>query len=167
MNTRSGQAIVELVVALVVIMVLVAGIIQICSMGVSHSKLMTSARWEAGQKAMLDASSFAAPKYIAECTAGNDGIAYSRDDDTTPGDVNIFQGGIVRYAKPDELNLRREDNPVSSLANSSFPQEMFGLVDGEARTSVPLIPVVRQLLYQSDSVELQGKAWMTWTKGIY
>jgi hypothetical protein len=166
-ESRAGQAIVELVVALVVILVLVAGTIQICSMGVSHSQLMMTARREAGQKAMQEASSFSGPKFIAACTTGNDGIPFSRDDSTTAGDSALLQIGIASYAHPDELNLRRLDNPVSVLAKSPFPQDLFGLVEGEATASVELMPVVRELLYQSDSVELQGKAWMTWTKGIY
>lgn len=167
METRSGQALVELVVALVVILVLVAGLIQICSMGVSHSQLMTAARREAGSKAMSETSSFAGPQYIANCTLGPDGIAFSRDDGVIFGNAAGMQLGIVDYANPDELNLRREDNPVSVIANSAFPQELFGLVDGEASTKITLIPVVRSLIYQNETVDLKGKAWMTWTKGIY
>lgn len=157
----------ELVVALVVILVLVAGTIQICSMGVSHSRLMMAARREAGQKAMMEVSSFSGPQFIAACTPGNDGITFSRDDGTMLGDATLLQVGIVDYAHPVELNQRRLDNPISAIANSTFPQELFGLVDGETTTNVMLLPIVRELIYNSDSVNLQGKAWMTWTKGIY
>ena len=167
MKSKSGQAIVELVVALVVILVLLAGTIQICSMGVSHSQLMMAARREAGQKAMLDVSSFSGPQFISACTPGNDGIAFSRDDGTTLGDPALLQMGIVNYANPDELHKRRPDNLVSAIANSAFPQELFGLVEGKTTKSVPLIPIVRDLLYNKDTLDLQGKAWMTWTKGIY
>lgn len=167
MNLKSGQALMELVAALVVILVLVAGTIQICSMGVSHSRLMMKARQEAGQKAMQEASPFSGPEFIAACTPGADNIAFSKDDGVVPGNVALLNMGIVNYAQPDELNRHCENNAVTVLANSSYPQELFGLVDGEASASVPLMPIIRHLLYQSDSVELQGKAWMTWTKGIY
>ncbi len=166
-QNQSGQAIVELVVALVVILVLVAGTIQICSMGVSHSGLMMMARKEAGQKAMLDASSFSGPQYIAACTPGNDGIDFSRDDGATPGDAALLQLGIVDKAHPSELDQRCSGNSISALANNAFPQDSFGLVDGEATTNIILYPIVRKLLYNSDSINLKGKAWMTWTKGIY
>jgi len=167
MKPKSGQAIVELVVALVVILILFAGSIQICTLGVSHSRLMMMARREAGQKAMSEQSSFAGPLFIAACTPGNDGIAFSRDDGTVPGDPALLQVGIVDYAHPEELNQLRTNNPVSAMANSSFPQDLFGLVEGSATKNVPLIPIVRELLYNKDSIDLQGKAWMTWTKGIY
>lgn len=166
-NKRSGQAIVELVVALVVILVLTAGLLQIGSMGVHHSRLMSEARREAGRKALLEVSSFASPRFIGACTTGSDGIPFSRDDDTTPGDVALLGAGIVDYAHPDELDRRQPDNIVSVMAGSAFPQELLGLVDGEATTNVLLLPIVRQLIYDRESLPLHGKAWMTWTRGIY
>ena len=53
------------------------------------------------------------------------------------------------------------------MQRSSFPHLQFGLVEGDARISTPLMPVVRTLLYRADEVEVEGKAWLTWTKGIY
>lgn len=162
-----GQALVEFVVALVVIMVLVAGTLQISLMGVRHSRLMAEARREAGQKAMQDVSSFSGPQYIGECTVGPDGIAYTRDDDATAGDSGAFVVGVVGYAQPTELDTIRPGSPVSAIADTAFPQLMFGLVQGEKTENLPLIPVVRELIYRKDAVELKGSAWMTWTKGLY
>lgn len=166
-DKRSGQAIIEVVVALVVILVLTAGLLQIGSMGISHSRLMGEARREAGQKALLDASSFASPRFIGACTVGSDGIPYSRDDGTTLGDVAWLGVGLVDYSHPDELDQRRPDNVISIMSDSAFPEELLGLVDGETTTNVVLLPIVRQLIYRRESLTLQGKAWMTWTKGIY
>ncbi len=167
MKRQAGQAMIELVVALVVMLVLFAGILQIGSMGVRHSKLMTSARRDAGGKAMQEASTFASPDYVGACTLGNDGIPFSRDDEKTQGNMALLQVGIAGYAEPDDLNQRRSGNLVSAIAESAFPQGLSGLVDGEATESVELLPVVRALIYQSETVELQGKVWMTWTKGVY
>lgn len=166
-DRRSGQAIVELVVALVVILVLMAGLIQIGSMGVSHSRLMGEARREAGRKALLDESSFSSPRFIGAITPGGDGIPFSRDDDATPGNLVLLTAGIVDHARPDELDRRRPDNAISLMASSAFPEALMGLVDGEATTNVALLPIVRQLIYGKEPVMLQGKAWMTWTKGVY
>ena len=164
---RSGQAIVEFVVALVCILVLLAGIIQICVIGLRHSRLMSEARREAGQKAMSDSSSFAGPRYIFACTAGKDGIAYSADDDKTDGDPADLTVGVASHANPVDLDGVRPGNPVSALAESEFPQYMFGLVEGEKHDSVDLIPIVRELIYGRDSVDLKASVWMTWTKGLY
>ena len=164
---RDGQAIVEFVVALVVILVLVAGIIQIAWMGHRHSLAMGEARREAGVKAMMDLSSFESPRYIQSCTPGPDGIEYSRDDDASAGDRSGLNGGILEYAHPDDLGSVAPGNRVSVMADSEMPEVMFGLVKGEKREAVELMPIVRQLLYRDDAVEVRGLAWLTWTKGIY
>jgi len=158
---------VEFVVALVCILVLVAGIIQIAVLGFKQSKLMSEARREAGQKAMLEASSFAGPQFISACTVGPDETAYSLDDGKTEGDVSELTVGVASHAKPDDLNDFCPDNPVSTLAGSSFPQFLFGLVDSEKTERVELIPIIRELVYGKDAVELKGSVWMTWTKGLY
>lgn len=164
---RSGQAVTELVVALVALLVLFAGIVQISFLGFLHTRMMTEARRQAGVKAMQDASSFAGPDYIAARTVGADGIRYSRDDGTDDGDVSLFQAGMVRYAQPDRLNGQCPSNAFSQLYESTFPQLQFGLVEGEAVASTNLIPVVRTLLYRADTIDVVGKAWLIWTKGIY
>jgi hypothetical protein len=164
---RSGQAMVEFVVALVCILVLVAGIIQIAVLGFKQSRLMSEARREAGQKAMLEASSFAGPQFISACTVGSDEIAYSLDDGKTDGDVSELTVGVASHAKPEALNDLCPDNPISTVAGSAFPHFSFGLVESERTERVDLIPIIRELVYGKDSVELKGTVWMTWTKGLY
>lgn len=157
----------EFTVALVCLIVLAAGIIQISAMGVKHSGLMEKAREEAGRKAMQEASPFGGAEFIQACTVGDDGIAYSKDDGKESGDVSLLSAGIIGYSHPTDLNRIRPDNAVSITAASAFPQLMFGLTEGEAEDHVDVIPIVRQLLYRRDTVDLKGKAWMTWTKGLY
>ena len=158
---------VEFVVALVCILVLVAGIIQISVLGLRHSTLMNEARREAGQKAMLDVSSFAGPRYITACTVGADGVAFSRDDGKTDGDPAYVSVGLASHANPDVLDGVLPGNPVTSVAQSAFPHFLFGLVEGEKSDSVDLIPIMRELIYRKDAVDLKASAWMTWTKGVY
>lgn len=166
-DLKSGQAMVEFIVALVCILVLVAGVIQISVLGLRHSTLMNEARREAGQKAMLDASSFAGPQYISACTVGADGIAFSRDDGKTDGDPADVSVGLASHANPDVLDGELPGNPVTSVAQSAFPHFLFGLVEGEKSDSVDLIPIMRELIYRKDAVDLKVSAWMTWTKGVY
>jgi hypothetical protein len=53
------------------------------------------------------------------------------------------------------------------MAGTPFPHLLFGLVEGRADDTVELWPVVRRLLYQADSVDIEGRVWLVWTKGIY
>jgi hypothetical protein len=166
-QSRSGQALAELIVALVVLLVLVAGIIQISLLGLMQTRSMTAARREAGAKAMLDVSSFSGPEYIVARQLGNDQVNYSRDDGLSRGDVRDFQTGIVGYSRPDDLDRQRPGNAFSDLQEGAFPHLQFGLVEGESHEVLPLLPIIRTLLYRADSVEVEGKAWLTWAKGIY
>ena len=76
--------------------------------------------------------------------------------------------GIVTYAHPDLLNAVRPDNPVSVIAKSDYPASLFGLVQGEKRDSqTNRFPVIKDLIYNADVIEVRGSAWLTWTKGIY
>jgi hypothetical protein len=40
-------------------------------------------------------------------------------------------------------------------------------VQGEHKDRIALVPVIRDLIYQADEIEVRGSAWMTWMKGIY
>ncbi|MEI8350981.1 MAG: hypothetical protein WCG36_01585 [bacterium] len=166
-HCRDGQAVVELIVALVVILVLLAGIIQVGWLGVHQSRAMMEARRKAGVKAMMPVSSFAAPRFIRSCTVGADGIAYSRDDDLVPDDPAVVTDGIVAYAHPSQLDGIMPDNPVSALSKSVLPATLFGLVQGEQKDRIALVPVIRDLVYQADEIEVRGSAWMTWMEGVY
>lgn len=157
----------ELVIALVVLLVVVAGVIQVGTLGLRHMKVVNEARREAAVQAMGDDAPFAAPRYIADRREGGDATRYSRDDDYSVGDVSAFLAGIPAYADPDVLAAHRPDNVVTEMAGSAFPHLLFGLVEGQEEDSVPLWPIVRNLLYGADSVNVRGEAWLTWTKGLY
>ena len=164
---RSGQAIVELVVALVVILVLVAGTIQIGLLGLSRTELMVKARREAGSLGLQPIPAVSMPEYIGDRTVGRDGAAYSKDDGIAAGVERDFVDRIVDYAQPSRLQTYAPGNALSALSQSVAPRQMFGLTHARYTRSVPLLPVVQTLLYASDSAEVEGSAWMTWTQGIY
>lgn len=158
---------VEFVVALVCILILVAGIIQISVLGLRHSSLMNEARSDAGRDAMRDVSTFAGPLYVSECTVGADGIAFSRDDGKSTGDPADLSIGLAGYGHPDDLDGYLPGNPVTALSDAEYPQFMFGLIEGRKSDSVDLIPIMREMVYRKDAVDLEISAWMTWTRGIY
>jgi hypothetical protein len=166
-HSRSGQAIAELVVAIVSVLVVVAGLIQISSLGLTQTRAMIEARRLAAVKAMSDTLNLSGPEYIADRTEGADGVRYSSDDGMTDGKVALFQDGIVGYALPDQLSSQKVDNAFSALYTNITPQFDFGLVEGRAPPVwVPLtnFPVVKHLLYQADGVEITGRVWLTWTR---
>ncbi len=166
-DPRAGQALAEFVIALVVILVVFAGILQIGSLGLHQTQLMSDARGEAGNLAMMAQATLSPSDYILDRTVGPDLAPYSKDDDLVLAYAGDLQGGIVDFAHPQELQARLPNNPVSTISASPAPESQFGLVRGHATRTRPLLPVITDLLYARDSIRLEGTAWLTWTTGIY
>lgn len=179
LGSRSGQAFVELLAALVVVMVLIAGLLTISELGMKHTASMVNARRDAGVAAMrmyppsYGAGAAETPEYIAAVTVGTDTVAYTRDDYHTDASVSDFQAGIVQYSHPTNMAEQIPNNTFTTMSSGEYqdaPYLMFGLVGGwgpPTTVSLTNMPVFTQLLYNAESVDIQGKAWLTWTTGIY
>lgn len=162
-----GQAMVEFVVALVSILVLLVGLTQVSQLGLLHSETMRKARREAGLQALQDVQNWSAPDYIRDRTPGGDSRRYSRDDGSTAANPADLSSHIIAYANPVTLQGMVPGNQVSALGNNSFPQLSLGFVRGNSMETTNLLPIVRHLIYNANSVDVQCDVWMTWTKGIY
>lgn len=157
----------ELVIALVVLLVLCAGMVQLGTLCLRHTAVMQESRREAAVLAMDTVSPFSAPNFMADRQEGDDGVRYSKDDQFLYGDVNAFLAGLPVYADPDALEQWAPGNIISETAGSQFPHLLLGLVEGSEEDSVTLWPVVRRLIYAADSVDVEGSTWLIWTKGVY
>lgn len=157
----------ELLIALVVLLVLCAGIIQLGTLCLRHGAAMQESRRKAAVLALDTVSPYSAPHFMSDRQEGNDGVRHSKDDGFAYGDVNAFLSGLPVYADPNELEQFVPGNIVSDMAGSQFPHLLFGLVKGSEKEEVALWPVVRRLIYDADSVEVEGNTWLIWTKGVY
>ncbi|MBI3985638.1 MAG: pilus assembly protein [Lentisphaerae bacterium] len=166
---RSGQAMVEFCVALVVIMVLLAGMIQANRLLRTHSDAMIEARREAAQLAMgaLPVISLDA-RTILDWSTGPDNKPYTADDvPLTSTNTAPQADALTQYAHPSELALFLPLNPVSQLALAGDPIASFALVRGYAEETVPVLPALRNLVYAGDGIPVESEAYLVWTKGLY
>ncbi len=168
---RSGQAIVELIVGMIVVLALVAGMLQVASLTRAHTAVMVEARGHAGEAAMSDTYITAIPDYIAAVEVGPDGRSYSRDDTHTMASAVDLDGIIVNRSAPAPGDWDYLDavphNQIAVLHRSTVPVVEFGLIGTVAHETITNLPAVRALLYDAETIEVEGKAWMTWTRGIY
>jgi hypothetical protein len=168
---RSGQAMVEVIVGLVALLVLTAGLIQVASLTRAQTDALVQARELAGASAFMEVPISAYPEYIYEIEAGPDGRTYSGDDETTDADASAFNNDVVEQLvrDPDEWDVidQLPSSPFSSLHDALTPATEFGLLKGEATVTVELLPAVRSLLYRADEIDVECDVWMTWTRGIY
>jgi hypothetical protein len=192
LKNRSGQAVVEFVVGLVVLLTILAGLLELTSVTKKHTDLMVEARRDAGNHALWDMApaypAGDAPEYIKDWRVGpagddpdGDGIPgdekrYTPDDVFDRATAADFSTRIVERAAAnagdwgvlDEIPRQR----VSGLRGSSEPSTLFGLVRGEAREDIDLLApeysLIRKLLFRpaDDKIHLSSEVWMTWTKGL-
>jgi hypothetical protein len=172
--SRSGQAMIEVIVGLVAMVVLIAGLIQIVKLTRAQTEAMIDAREMVGALAFDDDPLSAFPGYIEDVEVGPDGRTYTGDDTTSDANAGEFDTRIVRrLVSPD--NEANEWDTLDALPSSAFtslheslaPSTEFGLLRGQASTTIPTDPAIRQLLYNADEIEVECEVWMTWTRGIY
>ncbi len=160
---------VELTVALIVIVVLLAGLIQIGQITNAHTQTMIDARSEAAKAAMADAyDQPSGASYMYAWTEGSDEKRYTRDD------VSVYATNAVDsvqevygLAQPDDLATYLPTNNLSRLGMSTDNMDEFFLVRGYKSDSCPTLPVIRKLVYDKDSISMESYAWLVWTEGIY
>lgn len=168
----SGQATVEFVIALITVLALFAGILQVVSLARARTDAMVEARRSAGESAILPGGTpDPGARYIRDWLVGPDGARHTGDDTYTAGNPIGFYDLIVNRTAPEPEQWDIVDsvngNDISILHSSYDPAAVFGMVRGEAARNVPLIPAVRQLLYRADEIDIETEVWMTLTGNYY
>jgi hypothetical protein len=170
---RSGQAAIELIVGLVAMLVLFAGLLQVSSLIKTHTDTMVQARTQAGEQAMLESPLLPVPRYIRDWVPGQDGQRHTPDDRWTPANADAFADTLVEQAVAEDMDwgLWQErdakPNPVADMRSTVNQSAHFGLLRGHASSVTNLLPAIRHLVYNADTVEVSTEVWMTWTSGIY
>jgi hypothetical protein len=156
---RNGQAMVEFMVAIIAVLVLFAGLVQVGLLSKADTDVMVKARALAGEDVVNPTAGEPAPDYISERTKGDDDVSYSVDDESSDGDAFEFQNNIVGYAHNGDLFARVGPNLVTDLLANPF-NVMNGMVQGESSKDVPLLPVIRDMVYADESIKVKRTVWM-------
>ncbi|MDE0840320.1 MAG: hypothetical protein OSB41_14880 [Kiritimatiellae bacterium] len=168
---RRGQAMVEFLIALVAIVALFAGLLQVMTLSTTQTEVMNTARQEAGRRAISSAIVLDTPDYIQEWSAGNDDSSYSVDDEFTHANESAFLMTIVDSAaeRSSDWNVlgQASGNEISILRFSPSTATRLGLVQGTDSQTVPLLPAVKHLIYDANDIDIEATVWMPRTTGIY
>lgn len=177
---RAGQAMAEFLVALVALLFVLTGIIQVAALTRARMDAGIEAREQVAQDMLADTWIAPTPSYIQDWENGPDGRAYTADDKPISLAGADFQDRIVDHTCADAGNwsiLQSAPDPrLAELREAAQPAALLGLVNGRKRRSVPLIPLFGKLLvtesgantyvYDVDTLEIKEDVWMTWTKGL-
>lgn len=166
-SPRSGQAMVELVVGLVALLAVFVGILQIGRLAAERNRTLAEARGRAGVYAFgaTHWSDLPGAQLIRDWDRGNDERSHSRDDRAIAGSSLPFVE-ITSHAKPADLAARVPDNPISPMNTAAALGDLL-LVRGRVRSDeIPLLPVVRHLLYDADHIRFDESAWLVWCEDL-
>jgi hypothetical protein len=170
-RASAGQAVVEMAVGLIAIMVVLTAVIQIGMLCREHSDTMTTARREAAGFAMApDHIQPMSGGYVLNWRVGPDGQTYSRDDRPITGSpLGEEAGAIAAHVDAGALEAWVPGNPLSRLSYASSLIEEFALVRGHHPGSVTNLPVTRRLMYNNhaSTIDVESEAWLVWTGGLY
>ena len=169
-NSKRGQAMIEFVIGIIVVIVVFGSFIQI--------GLLTNERMDAYAEATHEAASIsawqsadptqAAEPYVLATSIGNDEQWYSADDRQVGGSGDEVINGIVRHGLTSQLTTHLDDNPFTDIRGGNDLNAEFGMIRGEEnRIGIPLLPVVRRLVYGDDRIDINEEVITIETRGIY
>lgn len=171
--SRSGQAMVEFVVAAVLIMLVVGGILAVASLQRADSKSMLAATTEAIEDSMGNSipANFSP---IKDWDDGADGYEQTKDDRSQGGSFSRVRNDITGHAVPNDdwsAFNRADGNSVTygdiKQFDSSGGSSAIGMVKGDASETAEIPPVIQRSLGMPEEVEIENQVWMPKTEGLY
>ena len=170
-TSRSGQAMIEFIAGLVIVVMLVAGLLQFIAIADAHTRTMSEARAIAGDAALSSTPLLDTPDYLTDWEEGPDEMRHTADDVPTQGLLTDVQRDILDRSAADTGDWALLDscvnNDISELRSGILPMAIFGFVQGESSDSVPLWSATRNLVYNDESVDVRTEVWMPKAGGFY
>lgn len=170
-HEKNGQAMVEFIVGLVAVLVLFAGLLQVVSLTQARTETIVAARREAGQRAIAASANHMAPDYIRHVLEGPDRSRYSADDAHTLANPYLLQNVVISRAASDPSDWividAAPNTALSDLRANPNPITDFGFLSGRDSRTIEVIPTIRDLVYDANSITVETEVWMPWTRGMY
>lgn len=167
--SKSGQAIVEFCIGLIGMLTVIAGIVQLGRMGQGRMNARVEATAMASAASMSDEADIRPlRRYIYRMDAGADQRSYSVDDQAQTGDPDAIYEQMLRPNQPNVLRGYAPGNTLAGLSSSLDMRINTGLVQGTGvESNIPVMPIVRRLFFDQDSVTIDVRAWSVRTGGLY
>jgi hypothetical protein len=171
-NTRNGQAFVELIIGIIVIVIILAGGIQFFYVSNAHRSLTTTVRGEVGEQALSGIPYISTPPYIFTWDDGNDDIRHTDDDTPITGSAQtlttIADRSVSDPADWDRLDPLSHDNAMPLMHESQLPTTELSFIESSAPpVTIVVDPAVRTFLFDRPTVTVRHSIWMPLLGGIY
>ncbi len=163
-SSRAGQAMVEFVIAILAVVIIVAGFFQLMEIVGERGKILRSIRGETGKKALSPGLLLDRPDYIREWKEGEDEFRHTADDESVSGSISVTLGaGVVEHSVSDSGDWTYLDNAVNSdLASlrGGLSAAALGLVHEKETEKIYLMPAMRNWIVGKEYVLVGSELWM-------
>ncbi len=161
---RSGQAMVEFVIAILAIVIVVAGFFQLMEIVGKRGDIFRAIRGEAGKKALSPSQLLDRPDYIREWKEGDDEFRHTADDESVRGSISVTLGaGVVDHSVADASAWPLLDEAVNSdLAElrGGLSASAIGLIQEKETEKIELMPAMRNWIIGKDYVVVGSELWL-------
>ncbi|MFP6906445.1 MAG: hypothetical protein VCG02_14585 [Verrucomicrobiota bacterium] len=168
-SARAGQAMMEFLVGIVLVLVVIGGLIQLGMLSDLRTTSYMGSTREAAIWSMTNGGddSLVYP-YLERIDEGADSHTYSADDLEVSKNATDVYNGIVRYGRPADVAQFTRENPWTGLTGANDIMDEFGMVRGSrSSSSLRLLPIVRNLIYQDDRIDIRTEVYGVRRGGIY
>ena len=164
-----GQALVEMVAGLLVVLLLLTGLLQIARLARAHTEAMLVARERADRAAMAMEypGQMRTPRYILDWEPGVRDVRYTQHDRARTDSGHDIRRSVVRHGRPDQLASYTDNRLLTDVERSLQVTDAFHFVYGSQRSElVPVYPILRNLVIRQESLSMEHQVWMPWLKGL-
>ena len=170
-RVQCGQALIEVCVCMIGIVVILLAMLELTKIGMLHTMTTNEARADVAGSMQSETVLFPTPRFLQTWHEGADGIRYTADDvPVTASSVSFYHTTVERSVSDasDWNILNQVPNSVVTLRNSpAMPAAYFGLLKGQSSATTGLLPGFQRLVSGESTITVESEVWMTWTKGIY
>ena len=163
-RSDSGQALVEVTIAVLVIVVIVTGIVEFIHLSGAKGETIAEARAEAGEKAIAHGLSITrVPDFIRDWEEGADELRHTADDkqrSDSPSRLRTFTDPTVE--KPSDWAYLQDckNDGIVRMGSGSFPASALSMSYAEKSRTVELSPAMRDWVVGKESIRVSTEVWM-------
>ena len=169
--SRSGQAMIELMAGLILILLVVVGALQFIDIAWVHSAIDSRIRGDAGVVAISSPQYVDQPDYILTWREGTDGQRLTADDKKVLGSPGVLytiaDHSTAKPADWSEFTLLSHPSALESLHSAFVPLSALGFIGVRQSHDVPVRQLIQDLVYNKPSVHVSEEVWLPVTKGLY
>lgn len=165
-SSLHGQALVEFVIAILMVVIVVAGTLQFIEMAGMRGELMAEIRGEAGQRALSPLNLVGnTPEYLRTWEEGPDALRHTADDRALPAsESQTLQVRILDRTDDPAGDGRILDGVVNAdlplTRAAARPMSTLGMLHVERREAITLSPAMRDWVYGRERVTVGAEVWM-------